>query len=514
MKRRLAIAVFLLFHLNVDAPVRTFGTPNKDAGQIVRECVTRLGGLEKLQNVKTLSYHSFGHTFLHAVSASDSLPGLFAYETKEVTLQPQRQLVAETSQWQWTETAAVIPSSFAIGPDGGFIESNGKRSRATADKFYEAVDTLAANPISVLLAASTASDLELLPSSGEEYRVSFRWTVYGQPIETKLAIDMHTVLPRWLEIRHSYSQDLFSSIWGRELTRRFDFSGWFLDSSGVYFPTKWKISANDLEEGQVSLVDVKINPETKAIPDIPKEFQNSFEGFLHQSAAEFAKKNLGSNDRLEIRSGIVMLPGKERAYNSLIVRQDNGLVIIEGPYSNANSEQVLAYARSAFPDAPVLSIVSTDYFWFHLLGLPAYAMEHIPIYVLDANADLVRHFLSSSSFGRVKADHMVEALVRPVANRTEIGSGKNRIVLLPFRYGAGERMMAVYLPDAKLLYCSDLFLPKPWAHQYLLEHLEEIRELIDREKLDVQSLAGVSMPPSDWKDLALSLPPRTMENGH
>jgi hypothetical protein len=35
------------------------------------------------------SYHSVSHTFLRSLSASDSLPGLFAYESKDVVLRPQ-----------------------------------------------------------------------------------------------------------------------------------------------------------------------------------------------------------------------------------------------------------------------------------------------------------------------------------------------------------------------------------------------------------------------------------------
>jgi hypothetical protein len=203
-----------------------------------------------------------------------------------------------------------------------------------------------------------------------------------------------------------------------------------------------------------------------------------------------------------------MLPGKERAYNSIIVRQDKGIVIVEGPHSNANSEQVLSYARSAFPNVPVLGVVSTDYFEFHVAGLPAYAAAHVPIYVLDKNVDLVRRMLSSNNSEHKLTERELGQLLHTVRNRMEIGSGVNRMALLPFRSSTGARMMAVYFPDGKLLYCSDMFLPMAWAHQYWTEHLSEISDLIEREKLDVQSVAGVSVPPQNWKDLNASLPPK------
>jgi hypothetical protein len=256
-------------------------------------------------------------------------------------------------------------------------------------------------------------------------------------------------------------------------------------------------------------VDVKINPDVPVTSEIPDEFKNSFDTFLHLSAEDFAKRNLGNGDHLDVQDGIVMLPGKERAYNSLIVKQDKGIVIVEGPYSSANSEQIVAYIHVAFPDVPILGVVSSDQFWFHIAGLPAYAKARIPIFVLDANVDLVRRLLSSQV--PEAGAHGSGPLLRIVQGRTEIGRGMNRIVLLPFRGTASARMMAVYFPERKLLYCSDLYLPVAWAHQYWTEHLSEIRDLIEREHIDVQQITGVSTPPHDWKELSASIPSRAAD---
>lgn len=96
--------------------------------------------------------------------------------------------------------------------------------------------------------------------------------------------------------------------------------------------------------------------------------------------------------------------------------------------------------------------------------------------------------------------------LRDVTRRTEIGTGKNRIVLIPFGGRASAKMLAVYLPGPKLLYCSDVYLPKAWSHQYWIEHLSEIRDLIDREHIEVEQIMGVSTPPHEWKDLAALIP--------
>jgi hypothetical protein len=508
MRRAAAVAMFLIFVMKVMASAPTVDDSTAQARQVLMKCIDSVGDLNRLQNVKVLSYQSLSHTFLHSVSMSDSLPALFAYETNEVVLQTQRRIVKDASHWQWTESATPSISEFVTSPEGGFIERNSKRTPVTADKFYEAVDMLAANPISALLSASNAADLKLLQPSHKVYEISFLQTVYGQRVKTTLGIDKRSYALQWIEIQHSYSQDVYSSMWG-DTAKRFVYSSWFLDASGLYFPTKWKVSTNGEEDGQVSLLDVKINRDSPVTSDIPDEFKDSFGTFLHISAEDLAKRNLGNGDHLEVQDGIVMLPGKERAYNSLIVKQDKGILIVEAPYSIANSEQVVAYIHSAFPNIPILGIVSSDFYWFHIAGLPTYAKARIPIYVLDANVGRVRRLLSS----QVPESGVQGSvpLLRTVQGRTEMGTGMNRMILLPFRGVASAKMMAVYFPERKLLYCSDLYLPVAWAHQYWAEHLSEILDLIEREHIDVQQITGVSAPPHDWKELSASIPSRAAD---
>jgi hypothetical protein len=498
---RVAVAALFLTLWTSSSATTDHKPQTKD---ILSRCVATLGGADRLQNVRLLTYQSWSHTFLHSISPSESLPGLFAYETKDVVLQLQRQIISEKSRWQWTESETPNISSLLITPEGGFIERNGAKTPVSADRFYGSIDALAANPISALLAASASADAHLLPQPGEMYEVAFLQTIYGQRIETTLGIDKHSYVLRSIEIRHSYSQDIYNAMWG-DIVKRFVYSSWYLDPSGVYLPTKWRVSTNGLDDGQVSLVNVKINPIlSEPLPDLPSDFKNSFDAFLHLSAHDFARRNLGNGDHVDVQEGIVMLPGRERTYNALVVKQDQGIVVVEGPYSNANSEQIIQYANSAFPATPIVAVVSTDQLWFHVAGLPAYAKAHIPIYVLDANADLVRWVLSSQLHG-VDA-HRSASQVRIVKGRTRIGTGKNQIVLIPFRGAASARMIAVYFPQSKLLYCSDLYLPLAWGHQYWTERLAEIRDLIEREHLDVQQIAGESVPPHAWKDLVGSVP--------
>src|ERR1700733_10459167 len=120
MKRAAAVAIFFIFSMGVTASAPA-GDTKLQSREIVEKCIETMGGLSRLQNVKLISYQSISHAFLRSISISDSLPGLFAYQTDEVVIQPQHQIVADVSHWQWTESATPNVSKLVISPEGGFI---------------------------------------------------------------------------------------------------------------------------------------------------------------------------------------------------------------------------------------------------------------------------------------------------------------------------------------------------------------------------------------------------------
>ncbi|HEY6328921.1 MAG TPA: hypothetical protein VI756_06255, partial [Blastocatellia bacterium] len=300
-----------------------------------------------------------------------------------------------------------------------------------------------------------------------------------------------------------------NAFWG-PLAQRLVFSNWSVDPSWVRLPLKWQVVSQGRVDGQMSLFGVKVNPAVPADAfEVPNEYQNSFEPLLSKSSEDLAKRNHGDG-HLDVAEGIVMLPGKQGAYNSIIVKQGAGVVVIEGPYSNANSTYIIQFARKTFPGQPITGVISTNHLQFHLAGLPAYAKRGLPIYVLDTNVGLVRNFLTTQT-----SEYPLRGVapnIRSIGSATSIGSGNNRMVLIPFRGNATSRMMAVYFPERKLLYSSDAYLPQAWGGQAWTEHLLEIRDLIQREHLDVEQVMGTSMTPRPWKELLALIPAISTES--
>jgi hypothetical protein len=485
--------------------------PQTHAREVLMLCVSAMGGADDLQQVETITYQSVEHTFFPAADISESLPGMVAYSRNDVVLQPQHLNIRDKfTSWR-TESADQDDTLVIATPGGGFTEQEGKRVAFRADSIYGIADTLAANPIIALLAALHATDLDFVGRADQTYRLSFTQTIYGQPEKTTLGINSGTGLLDWIEIAHDYPGDIYSAYWG-VTTKRYVFSDWQIEPSGLHFPLKSRILSHGSVEDQQSVFNLKLNSEVGGSTfDIPDEFKGYYAKALTVSPNDIARMyNHGIDKHLTVAEGVEMVPGREGVYNSFFVRQDKGIVIIEGPFSNLNSEYMIGYARKLFPNLPITSVVSTDQFWLHVGGLGAYAKAHIPIYVLESNVDLVRQMMASQGVSEKGAG---APRLRVIRGRTEIGTGTNRIVLIPFRGATSARMVAAYLPGLNLLYASDMYLPKAWGGPYWTEHLEEIRNLIDHEHLDVKMVAGISSPPYDWKVLAASIPGQAADKG-
>jgi hypothetical protein len=80
----------------------------------------------------------------------------------------------------------------------------------------------------------------------------------------------------------------------------------------------------------------------------------------------------------------------------------------------------------------------------------------------------------------------------------QIGSGPTAVRLFPLRGEGSERMMAAYIPGLKLLYGSDLVQHLPNGSFASPGYLAEIRQMVEREHLEVKTIFAMHATPSPW----------------
>jgi hypothetical protein len=201
----------------------------------------------------------------------------------------------------------------------------------------------------------------------------------------------------------------------------------------------------------------------------------------------------------EIKPGIIQIAG---SWYSTIVRQSDGLVIIDAPISARYSRRVLDEAARRFPRVPVKAVIASTGFAWHIGGLREYAARGIPIYLRDRNMAIVKallaapHTLAPDAYSRspVKAD------LRPVSAAVMIGKGANAIKVMPVRYGEQPMLMS-WIADAQILHTAEMVQPLgPGGSLLYPESLLEIIRSVDEAGVPVggMSIIGMHMSPTPW----------------
>jgi hypothetical protein len=79
------------------------------------------------------------------------------------------------------------------------------------------------------------------------------------------------------------------------------------------------------------------------------------------------------------------------------------------------------------------------------------------------------------------------------------------IQIVPVQGEGGERMVAVYFPKQKVLYASDLVQQQRDKSFFFIEYLAEVKAVIDRHKLDVETVYAMHAKPLPWKEIESAL---------
>jgi hypothetical protein len=280
---------------------------------------------------------------------------------------------------------------------------------------------------------------------------------------------------------------MFWSVWG-DVTTRTWYSFWSLQQGGLRYPLQWDVWRNGQPYQTVVIGEVRVNPGQPATTPTPSAAERA--AFLAQKTVDALP--LG-NEVEGLAPGVVVL---HNAWNAAVVKQDDGLVIIEAPISSGYTERVLDAAAQRFPGVPVKAVVSTSDAWPHLAGVRAVVARGLPLYIVDLNEPILRRVLDAPHTTQpdALARHPRAPRFRVVSARTVIGRGANRIELYPVRGEAGERMMVAYLPQQRLLYASDLVQPRPDGTFGFPEYLTEVTAVVAREHLAVDRVIAMHTP--------------------
>jgi hypothetical protein len=357
-------------------------------------------------------------------------------------------------------------------------------------------ERLALSPERVLLTALDAPDVRLahdVTLHGVPHAV-VEFSVDGAP--ARLFISRWSHLPAALEYTGPLARTGMALFLG-DVTWRMAWSFWRLDRSGLRYPMQWDAQVNGMPDGTLMLhglkVDADVDPALTAVPQAVAAKYDPKAPARDPAAIPLGKAS-------EIAPGVVQI---ESLWNTALVDQGDGIVVIEAPISSGYSARVLAEAARRYPGKRIKAVVTTSDSWPHLAGIREYAARGIPIYALDLNAPILRRWVAAPYTQRPDAlqAHPRKADLRLVGARTVIGSGPNRIELYPLRGVTSERQMMAYFPQHRLLYGSDPF-QKGKDGYFGPQTVSELVQAVEREHLAVDRFFMMHMPPTPYAELA------------
>jgi hypothetical protein len=368
---------------------------------------------------------------------------------------------------------------------------NGRMTGGSHSPYEDTIDRIDGSPARALALASASTGLSLetpVKRFGLTYDVvSFPWRNGRMKVE----ISRETKLPDAVVIVRQYPDNFRWDVFG-DVTMRADYVNWTILPNGAWWPMQTKVSFNGQPLRDISLASATFDATAPAADSFAVSDSARMQ-YAANSRLNFSKFRLGARGQpTELKPGIVRVPDQ---WAMTLVKQPDGVVILEAHISGQYLHDVIGEANRRWPGAPIKAIVLSSDPWAHLGGLREAVAMKIPIYV---NARSIP-FLSSL----VKPG----AKFVPIAGKTVIGKGENRIELYPVGGPYAERMTMAYFPDHKLLYGADLvFMNRnPQTGQptggFLLTPAEDLRRAVAREKLDVDSVFCVqNYGPFTWQD--------------
>ena len=189
-------------------------------------------------------------------------------------------------------------------------------------------------------------------------------------------------------------------------------------------------------------------------------------------------------------------------YNSLVVEQPAGLIVVEAPVSSARMRAVFDTLASRFPAKPVRLVVATHHHYDHSGGVREVLARNVPLIVHERNGTFF------VSVGKMKKSIAPDRLssggrfaVQTLRDTMTIGTGAGRVQLfaMPSVHVAG--LLAAYVPASQVLFTSDVVNPQPMPAALPPAGSKELVAFGEQRALTIKSYAGGHGRVVGWDEL-------------
>jgi hypothetical protein len=461
--------------------------------------LTAMGGRARLAAIHNVQSDVIGHTLLTEQSYRQE-PFITAYQRDQQTLDFAHDRVVRNTHLVWPEAddpkSAESDSTFIATLQGGVYhqkEGDIPASRADLDSMR---DALSLSPERLLLTAAAAPDLHyestVMLRSTPHAALGFQWN----GLSVRILLNAYNHLPDAWESTRSFND--FWYAWG-DVAQRVYLDNWVL-LDGVVYPSNRIEERNGVLWKSQQVLDTHFNV---ALDE--KRFAMDADAAAKSAQGKGWERPFSDKNHTVLAPGVDLYQG---AWNTTVIKQDDGVLVLEAPISGTYMQGILAQAHQMYPAASIKAVLSTSDSWPHTAGVREAVAAQLPIYVLDLNRPLLDRLVAAPH--ALRPDHLQTAPQAAhwevVGGKRVIGSGPNRVELYPLRGAATERQYMVYFPAQKLLYASDTLAIDPQTHAlYDPQLMHEVMQAVAREHLAVDTVYAMHQGPTPWREIVARL---------
>ncbi len=471
-------------------------TPAQSAHALIGRAIDAMGGRASLLGIHSVDYVAVGERDMVEQSERPSGPYFVDHYHLHVTrdFAGHRARIERTDeayagpQW-WLQQPDIKPQVQIINDDVSVVETARGPVYAGGYGLQESAEQSAFGPERLLLTADAATNLTLgkdVVLHGVKHHVlTFTWN--GAPCTLYLSAD--TNLPWRIDYTRPYPYQTFLNVWG-DVTTRVTFNQWNLEPGGIHYPREWSYERVNLPDTRMEILQLHFNPILDASKlTVAADLYNKYHGKPLMTVGQIPFGFRASAPPHELVPGIMENLG---GWNVAFVKQSDGIIVIEAPWSPNYSRQAFDAARKAY-GLPIKAVITTSDSWPHIAGVREAVAQGIPVYALDLNLPILKRLIAAPHTMRPDDLQLHPRAARfiPVGERMTIGTGANRLEIIPYRTATAERQMMVYFPEHHLLYTSDLFSDDGAGGWFTAEYLHEFIGVVDREQLTPQTIFGM-----------------------
>ncbi len=487
---------------------RSAQSPSQSAKQLVQDAVAAMGGEANLRAIKSTRFESYGHWHMVEQSERPEWPWIVAYEKSTETHDYERNALQQASEVRSMGNPEGGKMVMTVADGIAQVEARGQKRPFGMAQVEDAEEWLDLSPERILLLAANAGDLrtelDVTYHDVPHHVVGFQWrpNATSPAVPVRILLNAWTKLPSAVEWSRSLPYDNFWRVWG-DFPQRMVYTMWSLQPGGLTYPLQWDLERDGKPYHMRTLYKVEFNPTVPADmfaidDDVKKQFEE-------RKPAMIAGPPLGKPQPLiEGHDDLVQFVG---AWNSAIIRQPDGLVILESPIGPIYSQALMAEAKKRFPNVPIKALITTSDAYPHFAGIREYVAAGVPVYATDLNKGTLTRAVNAPF--KQNPDTLAKspkpAKFTWVSSKTVVGTGPNRLELYPIRNSSGERMMMVYFPEYKLLYGSDMVQRMRNGEYFFPAYLHELSDAAEREHLQVENVFAMHAPVIPWKEITATL---------